>query len=54
VPDDANAERIRAALGRVLEEPSFAEAARRLAEEIAAMPSAEAVAERVEAYVGGG
>jgi UDP:flavonoid glycosyltransferase YjiC (YdhE family) len=39
-PERVGAEAVRAALGRVLEEPSFADAARRLRSEIAAMPSA--------------
>jgi UDP:flavonoid glycosyltransferase YjiC (YdhE family) len=54
LPAEADAGRIRAALERVLEEPSFAEAAGRLAGEIAAMPSADEVAERVEAYAAAG
>jgi UDP:flavonoid glycosyltransferase YjiC (YdhE family) len=54
LPKEANAERIRAALDRVLGQPSLAGAARRVAEEIAAMPSADEVAERVETYVTAG
>ena len=54
MPDEADARRIRAALDRVLQEPAFAAAARRIAEEIAAMPSVEEVAERVEAYATAG
>lgn len=54
MPEEADAASIRAALDRVLEEPSFAEAARRLAAEIAAMPSAAEVAQRVETYVAAG
>ena len=54
MPDEADARRIRAELDRVLQEPSFAAAARRIAEEIAAMPSVEEVAERVEAYATAG
>jgi MGT family glycosyltransferase len=53
-PKEASAERIRAALERVLEEPSFAEAAGRIAAEIAAMPSADEAAGRIEEYVAGG
>jgi MGT family glycosyltransferase len=40
-PDDIAAPAIRSALQRVLHEPGFAQAARRLAGEIAAMPSAD-------------
>jgi UDP:flavonoid glycosyltransferase YjiC (YdhE family) len=40
-PERVSAEVIRTALERVLEEPSFADAARRLRDEIAAMPSAD-------------
>lgn len=54
VPEQADAARIRAALDRVLQEPSFADAARRVADEIAAMPSADEVARRVEEYVAAG
>jgi UDP:flavonoid glycosyltransferase YjiC (YdhE family) len=54
MPEEASAARIRAALDRVLEEPSFAEAAGRVAAEIAAMPSADEVAQRVEAHAAAG
>lgn len=54
LPAEATAARIRAALDRVLEEPSFAEAAQRVAAEIAAMPSADEVAQRVEAHAAAG
>lgn len=53
-PDRADAAAIADALGRVLAEPSFREAAGRLAAEIAAMPSPDEVAERVETYVRAG
>lgn len=51
---EADAAAIRGALDRVLTEPSFADAARRVAAEIAAMPSADQVAERVEAHAAAG
>jgi UDP:flavonoid glycosyltransferase YjiC (YdhE family) len=54
LPGEADGPGIRAALDRVLEEPSFAAAARRVAAEIAAMPPVGEVAERVEAYVAAG
>jgi UDP:flavonoid glycosyltransferase YjiC (YdhE family) len=53
-PEEASAGTIRAALERVLEEPSYGDAALRLAADIAAMPPAEEVAERVEAFVAAG
>ena len=40
-PEEIRAEAIRAALARVLDEPSFGRAARRLRDEIAAMPPAD-------------
>jgi UDP:flavonoid glycosyltransferase YjiC (YdhE family) len=49
----ADAAAIRAALDRVLAEPSYTEAARRVAAEIAAMPSRDEVAAAVEAFVAG-
>ena len=45
---------MRAALRLVLGEPSYAEAARRVAAEIAAMPGAEEVATLVEERAGRG
>jgi UDP:flavonoid glycosyltransferase YjiC (YdhE family) len=51
MPRDVDATSVRRALDRVLEEPAFAEAARRLAQEIAAMPSPEETAAAVEEYV---
>jgi hypothetical protein len=51
---ELDAAAVRGALDRVLGEASFESAARRLAAEIAAMPSAEEVAGRVEAYAAGG
>jgi MGT family glycosyltransferase len=52
--DELDAVTVRAALERVLEEPSFAAAAGRLAAEMAAMPPVDEVAARVEAYVAAG
>jgi UDP:flavonoid glycosyltransferase YjiC (YdhE family) len=54
LPEEASAARLRAALDRVLEKPSFAEAAERVAAEIAAMPSADEVAQRVETHAAAG
>lgn len=54
LPPDADAASIRAALDRVLDEPGFRERAEELAAEIAAMPSPDEVAERVEAHAGAG
>ena len=48
------AESVRAALGRVLEEPSFAAAARAIAAEIAEMATVDEVADAVEEHVGAG
>lgn len=48
--DAADAAAIRQALERVLAEPSFAEAARRVAAEIASMPAPEEVARTVEEH----
>ena len=50
-PDELTAETVRAALHRVLDEPSFAVAARNMAAEIAAMPTPEETAHTVEEYV---
>jgi UDP:flavonoid glycosyltransferase YjiC (YdhE family) len=49
VPADLTVERLRAALERVLGDPAFFSAAQTLAAEIAAMPTAEAVAEEIAA-----
>jgi UDP:flavonoid glycosyltransferase YjiC (YdhE family) len=48
-PDEAGAEAIAGAAGRLLDEPSFAAAARRMAAEIAAMPGAPEVLRRLVA-----
>ena len=53
-PETLSGEAVRAALRRVLEEPTFAAAARAVADEIAAMPGADAVARRVEEHVARG
>lgn len=53
-PEELTAGAVRLALARVLDEPSFAEAARRVQAEIEAMPTAEEVASRFEAYVSRG
>lgn len=53
-PEELTADAVRLALRRVLDEPSFAEAARRVQAEIQAMPSAEEVAARLEAHVAAG
>jgi MGT family glycosyltransferase len=53
-PEELTAEAVRAALKRVLDEPSFAEAARRVQAEIDAMPTSEEVASRLEEYVAAG
>ena len=53
-PDELTADAVRLALKRVLDEPSFAEAARRVQAEIRAMPTAEAVGSRFEEYVARG
>ncbi len=50
-PAEATADAIAESLGRLLEEESFAAAARRLAGEIEAMPSPDAVAEVLESLV---
>ena len=47
-PEELTAAAVRLALKRVLEEPSFAEAAQRVQAEIQAMPTAEEVASRFE------
>lgn len=51
-PDELNPGAVRKALRRVLDEPSFAAAARRLAAEIDEMGTPEQVATAVEEYVG--
>ena len=48
------AESVRAALGRVLGEPAFAEAARAIAAEIAEMATADEAAAAVEEFVARG
>lgn len=53
-PEELTAEAVRVALGEVLDKASYAEAAERVQAEIAAMPSAEEVASRLEAYVASG
>ena len=53
-PEELTAAAVRLALKRVLDEPSFAEAARRVQAEIQAMPTAEEVASRFETYVARG
>ncbi|WP_210787045.1 glycosyltransferase [Micromonospora sp. H61] len=51
MPGQADPAAIAAALRRVLDEPTFAEAARRISAEIVAMPSPDQVAERLRAEV---
>ena len=53
-PGEVTADAVRVALGRVLGDRSFAEAARRIAAEIDAMGSVEEVATAVEEHVGAG
>lgn len=53
-PEELTAEAVRVALRRVLDEPSFAEAARRVRAEIEAMPTAEEVASAFVTYVAAG
>ena len=53
-PEELTADAVRLALRRVLDEASFGEAARRVQAEIAAMPAADEVAARLEAYVAAG
>ena len=53
-PSEVTAESVRAALGRVLGEPSFAEAARGIAAEIQEMATVDEAATAVEEHVGGG
>ncbi len=53
-PEQLTADAVRLALKRVLDEPSFTDAARRVEAEIRAMPTAEAVASRFEEYVARG
>ena len=50
LPEDLSVERVRGALERVLEDGSYAAAAARVAAEIAAMPTADEVAARLEAW----
>ena len=50
MPEDLTADAVGAALRRVLDEPSFAAAARRIAGEIASMPGPAEAASAVEAY----
>lgn len=54
LPGEVSAESVRAALRRVLEEPAFAEAARRIAAEIGEMATVEETAAAVEEHVAGG
>ncbi|MGH3072461.1 MAG: glycosyltransferase [Gaiellaceae bacterium] len=54
LPAEADTGSVRAALDRVLSEPPFTEAAARIAAEIAAMPSADEVAERIEVHAAAG
>jgi UDP:flavonoid glycosyltransferase YjiC (YdhE family) len=53
-PGNVTAESVRAALGRVLGEPSFAEAARAIAAEIEEMGTPDEAATAVEEHAGGG
>ena len=53
-PEELTAGAVQLALERVLDDPSFAEAARRVQAEIQAMPTAEEVASRFEAHVAHG
>ncbi|MBM0230666.1 hypothetical protein JNW91_01500 [Micromonospora sp. STR1_7] len=53
MPGQADPAAIAAALRRLLDEPTFAEAARRIGAEIATMPSPDEVAERLRAEVAG-
>jgi UDP:flavonoid glycosyltransferase YjiC (YdhE family) len=53
-PEEVTADAVRPALRRVLDDPSFAEAARRVELEIEAMPTADEVASRFEAYAAAG
>jgi len=53
-PGEVTAESVRAALGRVLGEPAFAEAARKIQGEIQEMATAEEAAVAVEEHVAGG
>jgi UDP:flavonoid glycosyltransferase YjiC (YdhE family) len=54
MPGEADAGAVRHALDRVLAEPSYREAARRLAVEMAALPSADEVARHVEEHARAG
>jgi UDP:flavonoid glycosyltransferase YjiC (YdhE family) len=51
-PGEITAERVRAELARVLGDPSIADAARRMAQEIAAMPGPDEVAQELEQRYG--
>jgi UDP:flavonoid glycosyltransferase YjiC (YdhE family) len=53
-PEELTAQAVRLALSRILDEPSFAEAARRVQSEIEAMPTPEDVASQFEDYVARG
>ena len=53
-PGEVTAESVRAALGRVLGEPAFAEAARAIAAEIEEMETVDEVATAVEEFIAGG
>ena len=52
-PRELSSDAVRKALRKVLDEPSFAEEARRIAAEIDEMGTPEEVATAVEEYVGG-
>ena len=53
-PGEVTAESVRAALGRVLGEPAFAEAARAIAAEIEEMDTVDEAATAVEEFIAGG
>jgi UDP:flavonoid glycosyltransferase YjiC (YdhE family) len=53
MPEDLTGDAVRSAVRRVLDEPSFAAAARRVAVEIASMPRPEEVASAVEEFAAG-
>lgn len=53
MPEDLTGGAVRSALHRVLDEPSFSNAARRIAAEIASMPRPDEVASAVEEYAAG-
>lgn len=52
LPEDVDARRVRAAFGRLLDDPAYRDNARRFAGEIAAMPAPEALVPRLEALAG--